>query len=103
MLVTPRGTNPSKALTCGGLRVALVLDESASIPQHNATETVRGAALAFARALSETNTDVAIIPSNVYARGDLFLASGGSRRATQRKPMWLMPVSMGCGRRAAGR
>jgi hypothetical protein len=68
VIVTPRATNPAKAFTCGGLRVALVLDESASIPAEGATETVRDAALAFVRALSDTETSVGIIPFSVRAR-----------------------------------
>ncbi len=34
---------------------------------------------------------------------DLLKLSRRSQRLTQRKPMWLMPVSTICGRRAAGR
>ena len=37
------------------------------------------------------------------AAGDGHLERNAHARTTQRKPMWLMPVSIICGRRAAGR
>lgn len=46
-------------------------------------------------------------PAHVLVRGDDrgYGASGSVRRgrSTQRNPMWLVPVSTICGRRAAGR
>ena len=39
-----------------------------------------------------------------YGQGPLgIFGNYDSGRTTQRKPMWLMPVSIICGRRAAGR
>ncbi|HUA49074.1 MAG TPA: VWA domain-containing protein [Solirubrobacteraceae bacterium] len=66
MTVTTPATNPTSTLPCG-LKVALVLDESASI---NATDAahVRAAANGFVSALSGTGATVAIIAFAQRAR-----------------------------------
>jgi Domain of unknown function DUF11/von Willebrand factor type A domain len=66
VIVTQPATNPVRALKCG-LRVALVLDESASITAAQAVD-VRNAANGFVGALSDTGSTVAIIAFATAAR-----------------------------------
>ncbi len=60
-------SNPDVQLTCGG-KIIMVLDESSSIHDANATGSVRNAAMAFAQGISGTGSQLAIVEFGTRAR-----------------------------------
>lgn len=59
--------NPDVPLTCGG-KIIMVLDESSSIHDQNATGSVRTAAMAFAQGIAGTGSQLAIVEFGTRAR-----------------------------------
>lgn len=59
--------NPDVQLTCGG-KIIMVLDESSSIHDANATGNVRNAAMAFAQGIAGTGSELAIVEFGTRAR-----------------------------------
>jgi uncharacterized repeat protein (TIGR01451 family) len=66
--VTQPAENPPIALRCNPLRVLLVLDESASVDQSDATEDVQAAAAGFVAALEGTGAELGIDAFSITAR-----------------------------------